>query len=326
MKIFVFSMREYDELDFFKKFAKDYGIEFDYTTDYPTMENVNMVKGYDGVSIITTKTDKKIIDAWKERGVKAISTRSIGVDHIDVEYAHSVGMGVAHVEYSPNSVANYTIMLMLMACRKIEHILKRGDLQDYSLKGKIGKEISNCTVGIIGTGKIGKTVAKRLTGFDCKILAYDIYQNKEVEKYATYTDLDTIYRECDIISLHAPATDENFHMIDKNAISKMKNDVIIINCARGSLIDSNALMEGLDIKKIGFAALDVFENEMGLYYLNKMGEVLGNDELNRLKSYPNVILSPHTAFYTDEAVSNMVENSIKGLVGFEKEEKNIFEV
>lgn len=317
MKIFAYSVREYDELDFFKEFSKKYDVEFGYTNEYPTIENAKLLKGYDGVSIITTKTDKAIIDKWKEMGIKAISTRSIGMDHIDVEYAKSIGMSVSNVQYSPNSVANYTIMLMLMACRNIEHILKRGDIQDFSLKGKMGKEISNCTVGIIGTGKIGKTVARRLKAFDCKVLAYDIYENEEVKEYAVYTDLDTIYEKCDIISLHAPATADNYHMINNEAIAKMKDGIIIVNCARGSLIDSNALMQGLDNGKVGFAALDVFENEMGLYYLNKMGEVLGNDELNRLKSYPNVILSPHTAFYTNEAVSNMVENSIKGLIGLE---------
>ncbi len=326
MKIFVFSMREFDELAFFKKFAQKYNIEFDYTTDYPTLENADMVKGYDGVSIITTKTDKEIISVWKERGVKAISTRTIGIDHIDVKYAKSVGMKIANVEYSPNSVANYTIMLMLMACRNIEHILKRGDVQDFSLKGKMGKEISNCTVGIIGAGKIGRTVAKRLAAFDCKVLAYDIFENDEVKEYATYSDLETIYKECDIISLHAPATEDNYHMINDETIAKMKDGVIIVNCARGSLIDSNALMRGLDNKKVGFAALDVFENEMGLYYHNKEGEDLVNDELSRLKTYSNIIVSPHTAFYTDEAVSNMVENSIRGLIGFEREENNIFAV
>ncbi|MBO5458626.1 MAG: lactate dehydrogenase [Lachnospira sp.] len=326
MRIFVYSMREYDELAFFEKFCSQYGVEFGYTTQTPCLENTELAKGYDVIDIITTVMDKPIIDKFHEIGVRCISSRTIGYDHIDVEYAHSLGMGVTNVTYNPASVADYTIMLMLMGCRKVQHIMQRAAVQDYTLKGKIGREISDCTVGIIGTGRIGSTVVKHLTGFGCKMLAYDIYENEEVKKSAEYVSLERLLRESDIITLHAPATQDNYHMIDSKAIGSMKDGVIIINCARGALIDTDALIDGIESRKIGFAGLDVVEHESGLYYFNRMGEPLNNPRLAILRSYSNVIVTPHTAFYTDEAVSNMAENSIIGAMQFMKGIKSEFEV
>lgn len=326
MRIFVYSMREYDELIFFEKFCSQYGVEFGYTTQTPCLENTELAKGYDVIDIITTVMDKPIIDKFHEIGIRCISSRTIGYDHIDVEYAHSLGMGITNVTYNPASVADYTIMLMLMGCRKVQHIMQRAAVQDYTLKGKIGREISQCTVGIIGTGRIGSAVVKHLTGFGCKMLAYDIYENEEVKKSAGYVSLDRLLSESDIITLHAPATQDNYHMIGSEAIQKMKDGVIIINCARGALIDTDALIDGIESGKIGFAGLDVVEHESGLYYFNRMGEPLNNPRLAILRSYSNVIVTPHTAFYTDEAVSNMAENSIIGAMQFMKGIKSEFEV
>ena len=304
MKLFVYSMREYDELAFFEKFCGEYGVEFGYTTQTPCLENVELAKGYDVVDIITTIMDKPMIDAFYAAGIRCISSRTIGYDHIDTEYAHTLGMGVTHVTYNPASVA----------------------IQDYTLKGKIGREFSDCTVGVIGTGRIGKTVIDHLGGFGCKMLAYDIYEQEAVREKAEYVSLDRLIRESDIITLHAPATDDNYHMIDTQAIQKMKDGVIIINCARGALIDTDALIEGIENGKVGCAGLDVVEHESGLYYFNRMGEPLGNPKLAILRSYSNVVVTPHTAFYTDEAVSNMAENSIIGAMKFISGEHSSFEV
>lgn len=310
MKIFVYSMREYDEKQYFDKYCTKYGVEYEYTTQTPCLDNAYMAKGYDVIDIITTKMDKPLLDEFHMMGVRCISTRTIGYDHIDVDYAKSLGMGVVNVTYSPATVADYTIMLMLMGCRKYRHTMERADIQDYTLKGKIGRELRNCTVGVIGTGKIGRKVIEELSGFKCNILANDIVESDEMKELVTYTDLDTLFAEADIITLHAPATQDNYHMIDKTAIAKMKDGVMIINCARGSLIDTDALIEGIESEKIGFAGLDVVEHEHGLYYFNRVGEPLGNPKLAILKSYSNVIVTPHTAFYTEEAVSDMAENSI----------------
>ncbi len=326
MKLFVYSMRDFDELPFFEKYCEKYGIEWSYTEETPCMDNLELARGYDVVDIITTVINKEMIDKWHALGICCIATRTIGYDHIDWAYARSLGMGVIHITYSPASVADHTVMMMLMGCRKIKHCLERAAIQDYTLKGKIGRELHDCTVGIVGTGKIGKTVIKNLTGFGCKMLAYDIYESDEVKEYAEYTTLERIFEECDIISLHAPATQENYHMIDAAAIAKMKQGVMLINCARGALIDTQALIDGIEEGRIGFAGLDVVEHESGLYYFNRMGEPLNNPQLAILRSYSNVLITPHTAFYTDEAVANMVENSILCAKDFMEGRETPFEV
>ena len=220
MRMFVFSMRTFDELPCFEKYCPKYGIEYDYTTETPCMDNLELAKGYDVVNVITTVFDQPMLKKLHDMDVKCIATRTIGYDHIDVDYAKSLGMGVIHISYSPNSVADYAIMMMLMGLRRMPHIMERANIQDYTLKGKIGRELPDCTVGIIGTGRIGRTVIRHLSGFGCKMLAYDLYENEEVKQYAEYTDLDTLLKNSDVITLHAPATDDNYHMIDAAAIEK----------------------------------------------------------------------------------------------------------
>lgn len=321
MKLFVYSLRMFDEKKYFDEWSEKLGVEYSYCKERPTPDNMHLVKGYDAVSVLTTPVDEEVLKAWKEDGIKVVSTRTVGFDHIDCKAAKALSMPVCNVTYPPKGVANYTIMLMLMCCRKVVHILERAAIQDFTLPGKIGVELSNCTVGIIGTGKIGRTVLEHLKGFGCKLLAYDLYPSDAVKEMAEYVDLETLYRKCDIISLHMPSTDENFHMINENALSKMKDGVILINTARGNLIDSKAMIAALKSGKIGAAGLDVIEDEFGLYYYDYIGKPMDNEELAVLKSFPNVIVTPHTAFYTVEAVDHMVKNSILGCM-YEVEPKN----
>ncbi len=326
MKIFVYAMREFDELKYFEECREKYGIDFDYTTAYPDRENVELARGCEAVSIITNPMDKELLELFHELGVKYLATRSIGYEHIDVEEARRLGIRVCHASYSPNSVANYTIMLMLMACRKINYILEKSRLQDYSLSGKIGKELSLCTVGVIGTGKIGEALIEHLSGFGCKMLAYDIYTKENVKKYAEYVELDKLYRESDIITLHVPGMEQNYHMVGKEAFQKMKDGVILVNAARGMLIDTKELIPALETGKVGFAALDTVEEETGLYYLNRERDVIANHNRAILSAFPNVILSPHMAFYTEQAVSDMVGKTVEAMVCFSRGEKTPLEV
>ena len=309
-------MRTFDELPCFEKYCPMYGVEYAWTSETPCLENLDIAEGYDVINIITTVFDRAMIDKLHEMGIRCIATRTIGYDHIDHNYARSIGMGVINITYSPDTVADFTIMMMLMGLRKYKYMMQRAAVQDFSLEGKLGKEISKCTVGVIGTGRIGQTVIRDLLGFGCRIIAYDIHESDVVREFAEYVDLDTLYRESDIITLHVPATDENYHMINAEALAKMRPDVILINCARGTLVDEYALIEAVQAGRIGFAGLDVIENESGLYYFNRMGEPLGNLRLAILNSYPNVLITPHMAFYTDEAISNMAENSIIGVKNF----------
>lgn len=326
MKIFAFALREFDEQAYFENICKENGIEYGFTSEYPSMENAHLAAGCEGVSIITNPMYPEILDKFYSLGVRYITTRSIGYDHIDVAYAKSLGMGIGHVTYSPDSVANYTIMMMLMACRRMDYIMKKARLQDFALNGKIGKEISLCTVGVIGTGRIGKALLRHLSGFGCKLLAYDCIEDGEAKKYADYVSLDEIYAKSDIISLHVPGLAENYHMLGREEFAKMKDGVILINAARGSLIDTEAMIDAINSGRIGYAALDTIENESGLYYLNREGDIIDNRQRAILEGFPNVLVSPHMAFYTEQAVKDMVENSVRGIINFANGTENPFAV
>ncbi|MDF2503858.1 D-isomer specific 2-hydroxyacid dehydrogenase family protein [Clostridium sp.] len=325
MKILAYSHRE-DETEYFKEFSKKYKVEVVLCEEAPTMENVDLAKGFDCISIITTMIPDKLVEKFHQVGVKFISTRTIGYDHIDIKKAKELGVHVGNVTYSPNSVANYTVMMILMAIRKMKTIMECSNVQDYSLKGVQGKELQNLTVGVIGTGRIGQTVIKHLSGFECELLAYDLYENKKIKEYAKYVALEKLFKNSDIITMHVPATEDNYHLIDKGSISAMKEGVFIINTARGSLINTGDLIQGIEQKKIGGAALDVIENESNIYYNDLKCEILDNRELAILKSYPNVIVTPHTAFYTDQAVSDMVEHSILSCILFMEGKENPWQV
>lgn len=310
MKIFVYSYREFDEAEYFQKFSREYGVEIGFTSEEPTMENVHLAEGCEYLSIITTKIDARLMEQFHKLGVKMISTRTIGYDHVDIAAAERMGMHVSNVSYSPECVADYTIMLMLMSIRRMKRIMQREELNDFSLPGLQGRELPNFTVGVLGTGRIGRAVIRNLSGFGCRIYAYDRYEDDSVKQYAMYADLETIYRECDLITLHMPLLDDNFHMVDSSALLKMKDGVVIINTARGGLIDTKALIKGIESGKISAAGLDVIEDEFGMYYHDRKSDVLSKRDLYILRGFPNVIVTPHMAFYTDQAVSDMVKNSI----------------
>ncbi|AVK50521.1 MULTISPECIES: D-isomer specific 2-hydroxyacid dehydrogenase family protein [Clostridium] len=325
MRILAYSHRR-DETQYFEEFSKKYNVEVVLCNEEPSLETAPLAKGFDCISIITTNINSELVGKFHELGVKFISTRTIGYDHIDLKKAKELGVRVGNVTYSPNSVADYTIMLILMAVRKVKLIMERSNVQDFSLRGIQGKELPNLTIGVVGTGKIGRTVIKHLSGFGCKILAHDIYENDEVKSNAKYVDLDNLFKDSDIITLHMPATDDNYHIINKKAIKLMKDGVFIINTARGSLINTNDLIHAIESKKIGGAALDVIEQESNIYYSDLKGETLKNRNLAILKSFPNVIITPHAAFYTDQAVSDMIENSIKSCILFSENKENPWEI
>ncbi|MCH3972415.1 MAG: D-isomer specific 2-hydroxyacid dehydrogenase family protein [Oscillospiraceae bacterium] len=325
MKITLYSCRP-DEKQAINKFEKQYGVEFNRTEQALTEQTASLAAGCQCVSIITTMVTAPVLDALHAVGVRYLSTRTIGYDHVDVAYAKKIGIHVGNVFYSPNSVADYTMMLILMATRRMKSIWRHALVQNYSLDGVQGRELPNLTVGVVGTGRIGRTVITRLTGFGCRILACDLHESEDVKAFAQYVPLDTLLRESDVITLHMPATDDNYHMINQQNLAKMKSDAILINTGRGSLVDSDALINALEAGTIGGAALDVIEKEAGLYYNDLQDQPLKNRDLALLKSFPNVIVTPHTAFYTDQAVSDMVENSVKSCIAFEKGEKNPWQV
>ncbi|GLB26860.1 lactate dehydrogenase [Lacrimispora xylanolytica] len=309
MKLLAYNVRG-DEAAFFQTFAKKYGVELHTLPYSPTLENAGNTEGCDAVSIVTSSITKGILERWKASGIRCVSTRTIGYDHIDIEAAKSLQIPVSTVNYTQASVAEYTVMLILMALRRVKTIMTRGLVQDFSLANVRGRELRTCTVGIIGAGRIGEAVIHRLRGFGCKILVYTPHPKEELASLVSFVPLDELLQESDVISLHVPATSETEHLIGEKEIEAMKDGVVLINAARGSLIDTKALIGGLEAGKIGAAALDVLENEKRIFYKDCKYKVLSNRELAILQSMPNVIITPHTAFYTDEAVSDMVEYSI----------------
>lgn len=310
MKIAAYNYRDFDEAKYFERFSKQYNVEIVPIRANPTVENAHLAEGCEGVTVITQPVTEEIVAIWDKVGVKHISTRTIGYDHIDLEAARRHNMKVSNVTYSTGSVADYTVMLILMCLRRMKSIIKRAEGMDYGLPGNIGREIKDLTIGVVGTGKIGTHVIKNLSGFGCNIIAHDPYQNSEAASLAEYVELDKLFRDADVITFHTPAVPSSFHMVNEETIKTMKDGVVIINTARGSIIDTPAFIDALDAGKIGSAALDVVENELGIFYGDYKYKVIGHREMSILKDYPNVLMLPHMAFYTENAISDMVEHSI----------------
>lgn len=326
MKVTVYNCREFDEKEMFIKYGEELGMELVLCPDAPDMANIALAKGSDCVDILTSKMSRELLQGLAENGVRYLVTRTIGYDHIDVEAAKEFGITVANAPYGPHGVADYAVMLILMSIRKVKRIIERTNIQDYSLKGIQGRELKDLTVGIIGTGRIGRTVIQNLSGFGCKLLAYDLYENEEVKQNAEYVTLEEMWKQADVITLHAPLTEDNHHMIGRETIAKMKDGVVIVNTARGGLIDSEALIEGIESGKVGAAGLDVVENEFGLYYYDRKSDVLNNRELAILRGFPNVTVTHHMAFYTDECVKTVVRDSLMGCKLFLEGKENPWEV
>ncbi|MCM1174169.1 MAG: D-isomer specific 2-hydroxyacid dehydrogenase family protein [Blautia sp.] len=326
MRVTVYNCREFDEKALFLRYEKELGIELVLCADAPTLENISLSQGSECVDIITSRITRELMEAFYKNGVKYITTRTIGYDHIDLEAAKDFGIRVGNAPYGPNGVADYTVMLILMSVRKMKRIMERTNIQDYTLAGIQGRELKDLTVGVIGTGRIGKTVIRNLSGFGCRMLAYDLYEQEGVKQYAAYVPLETLLQTADVITLHTPLTDDNFHLINEKSIAGMKDGVVIINTARGALIDSEALIAAVESGKIGAAGLDVVENEFGLYYYDHKSDILDNRELAILRGFPNVTVSHHMAFYTDNCVETVVRDSLMSCRLFVEGKENPWEV
>lgn len=326
MRVTVYNCREFDEKELFLKYEKELGIELVLCADAPTLENVHLTKGSECVDVITSKITRELLEAFYNNGVRYLTTRTIGYDHIDLEAAKEFGIKVGNAPYGPNGVADYTVMLILMSIRKMKRIMERTNIQDYTLAGIQGRELKDLTVGVIGTGRIGRTVIQNLSGFGCKMIAYDLYEQEEVKQYAEYVALEQLFAQADVITLHTPLTEQNYHLIDERSIATMKDGVVIINTARGALIDSEALISAVESGKIGAAGLDVVENEFGLYYYDHKSDILNNRELAILRGFPNVTVSHHMAFYTDNCVETVVRDSLLSCKLFVEGQENPWEV
>lgn len=304
-----------DEAFLFQKMAPRFNIMPTITDAAVSEANIELALGNRCISVgHKTQVTNPTLLALSQAGVKYISTRSIGYNHINVKCAESVGISVENVAYSPDSVADYTLMLMLMAVRNAKSVVSRAELHDFRLNDVRGKELRDMTVGIIGTGRIGTAVMDRLRGFGCRILAYDPYPRTS----ADYVPLDELLQQSDIITLHTPLNADTNHLIDRQRIGRMKCGAFLINTGRGSLIDTEAFIPALESGKLGGAALDVLEGEEGVFYFDCRGKPIESKQLLQLQELPNVIITPHTAYYTEHALSDTVKNTIINCLKFER--------
>lgn len=326
MKVAVYNLRPFDEKEWFEKYSQELGLTIVSCPDAPSLENADLTKGCTCVDIITSPINRELMKVFAQNGVKYIVTRTIGYDHVDLEAAKEFGIHVGNAPYGPNGVADYAVMLILMSIRRMKRIMQRTNMQDYTLCGIQGRELKDLTVGVIGTGRIGRTVISDLSGFGCRVIAHDLYENEEVKKQASYVSLEEIWAQADVITLHCPLTADNHHLINAETIGKMKDGVVIVNTARGGLIDSEALIGAIECGKVGAAGLDVVEKEFGLYYYDHKNDILDNRELAILRSFPNVTVSHHMAFYTDNEVKTVVRDSLTGCKLFMEGKENPWEV
>ena len=316
MKIAVFEKRPYEE-KIIQEYSEKYGIEFITTDEILDDKTINLCTGVDAVTTLGfSHLDSKMLDKISAKGVSFLSTRTVGYNHYDVNYAKKLGIKVSNVTYAPNGVADFTVMLMLLSIRKYKPAMWRQNVNDYTLNGLMGKEMRHMTVGIIGTGRIGAAVIKNLSGFGCKIIAYDKYENNEIKQYASYVSLDELLSQSDIITIHVPLLPENVGLINKNTISKMKDGVLLVNTARSEITVISDLIEGIETQKIGALAMDVFENESEIYHHYLSTDIIKNKDMAYLRQFPNVVLTQHMAFFTDSAAEEMIVHSLDNLIDF----------
>jgi D-specific alpha-keto acid dehydrogenase len=310
---------EHDEADVFRKLSPHFGVTPAITSSAVTEINTELALGNQCISVgHKSKISESTLLGLQKNGVKYISTRSVGFNHIDTAAAKNMGITVGNVAYSPGSVADYTLMLMLMAIRGAKAIVSSAEKYDFRLHSVRGKELRDMTVGVLGTGHIGRAVIERLQGFSCHVLAYD--HSKEAA--ANYVSLNELLQNSDIFTVHVPLNTDTYHMIGREQIQAMKRGAFIINTARGGIIDTDPLIDALENGHLGGAALDVLEGEEGLFYFDCTQKPIDNQFLLKLQKMPNVIITPHTAYYTKRALHDTVEKTIINCLDFERGQVN----
>lgn len=318
VKILFYDTKEYDR-KLFDRYNKKYGFEIKYLESKLNNETAPLAAGYDAVCIfVNDVADKETLEILKQCGVKLVVLRCAGFNNVDIQNLPE-GLKVVRVpRYSPYAVAEHAVALLLSVDRKIYKSYQRTKKYNFTLNGLLGFDIHGKTVGVIGTGKIGKVFIQIMKGFGTEVLAYDVYKDEQAAKDLgfKYVELDELYEKSDIISLHCPLTKENENMINKEAMAKMKDGVYIINTSRGKLINSNDLIKSLSTGKIGGIGLDVFDDE-GDFFLNDMSNsYYRSPELSILLSMPNVVITSHQAFFTKEALDKIGEVSMENIKSF----------
>ena len=313
MKLAFFDTKPYD-VPGFEKYGKEHGIEFKFYESKLNEDTVSLANGADGVCVFVNDTvNAAVIDRLYEMGVKIVALRCAGYNNVDLHNAYGK-VHVVHVPvYSAYAVAEHAMAMLLTSIRRIHKAFIRTRDFNFSLNGLTGFDLHGKTIGIVGAGKIGRVMINICKGFGMQVIAYDKFPSgNDVE----FVSLNEIFERSDIISLHCPLTKETHHLINEESIAKMKKGVVIINTSRGALIDAEALLTGIKARKIGAACLDVYEEESDVFFNDYSGHILDDDTLARLISMPNVIVTSHQAFLTQEALENIAEITTQNLMQF----------
>ena len=315
-KIAFFDVKQYDIASFDKFNGKD-GLSFKYFETRLTPDTVQLARGFDGICVFVNDIlNREVLEKLYEYGIKMIALRCAGFNNVDLDYCHGKFKIFRVPAYSPYAVAEHAMALLLTSIRRIHKAYIRTRDFNFSLNNLTGFDLHGQTFGVIGTGKIGRVFIYICKGFGMQILAYDKFPSDSSD--FEYVSLERLFSESDIISLHCPLTEETNHIINSESISKMKKGVVILNTSRGALIDAEALLEGIKERKIGAACLDVYEEEAGVFFNDVSGHILSDDILARLLSMPNVIITSHQGFLTDEALSNIAETTVNNILECEK--------
>ena len=314
IKVAFYDAKEYDKTSF-EKYGAQHDMQFRFFETKLNEDTVDLSKGSDAVCVfVNDSVTAEVIEKLYEYGVRILALRSAGYNNVDVKAAFGK-VHVVHVPaYSPYAVAEHAMALLLTSIRRIHKAYNRTREFNFSLSGLTGFDLHGKTVGVIGTGKIGRIFIDICRGFGMKIIAYDAFpaENSGIE----YVELDELFQRSDIISLHCPLTEQTRHLIGENAIGKMKKGVVIVNTSRGGLIDAEALLKGIKDRKIGAACLDVYEEEADIFFEDRSGHILDDELLSRLISMPNVIVTSHQAFLTEDALNNIAETTVRNILSY----------
>lgn len=320
MKTAFFDTHKY-ERPYFERASIEFNSEITYFEARLTIETIKLARGFDVVCVFVNDIiNEDIVLKLKEYGIGLIVLRSAGFNNVDIAAAHRQGIKVARVpEYSPYAVAEHATALILALNRKVHRAFNRVREHNFSLEGLVGFDLHDKTVGIIGVGKIGEVMAKIMRGFGCEVLLYDKRPKPQLEALGlVYAPFEDLLKKSDIISLHLPLTSETHHIIDAEALKKMRPGCMLINTGRGGLINSKDLLNALKVGRLGHAGLDVYEEEENIFFRDLSEYALKDDCLARLITFPNVLITSHQAFLTEEALSNIAQTTMKNILAFEE--------
>ena len=317
MRIAFFDTKSYD-LPSFKKQGEEKDVEFKFFETKLSPDTVSLAEGFDGVCVFVNDiVNAEVIDKLYDYGVKMVALRCAGYNNVDIGSAYGK-IHVFHVPaYSPYAVAEHAMALLLTSVRRIHKAFDRTREHNFSLAGLTGFDLHGKTAGVIGTGRIGRVFIDICRGFGMRVLAYDKFPAED--SGIEYVELGELFERSDVISLHCPLTEETYHLVDKAAIERCRKGAVIINTSRGALIDAGALLEGIKERKIGAACLDVYEEEADVFFQDFSGHIIDDDVLARLISMPNVIVTSHQAFLTEEALENIAETTVDNIMKYFRE-------